>query len=147
MGAKVAKMLAKEYKNMDSLSKASFMELQAMNDVGEVMANSIVEFFAQEQTKDLLNKLKQAGVNMNSLEENIDDKLKGKIFVITGTLETYARKEIENLIEKHGGKTSNTVSKKTDYLIAGENAGSKLKKAQELEIKIISEKEFENILN
>lgn len=147
VGVKVAKMLAKEYKNMDSLSKAGFMELQAMNDVGEVMANSIVEFFAQEQTKDLLNKLKQAGVNMNSLEENIDDKLKGKIFVITGTLEKYARKEMENLIEKHGGKTSNTVSKKTDYLIAGENAGSKLKKAQELEIKIISEKEFENLLN
>ena len=84
---------------------------------------------------------------MNSLEENTDEKLEGKTFVITGSLEKFTRKEIEDLIEKHGGKASGTVSKKTDYLVAGENAGSKLKKAQELGIKIISEKEFEDIIN
>ncbi len=147
VGSKAAKMLAKKYKTMEELSKANFEELQSMNDIGEVMANSIVEFFSQEQTKDLLDKLKQAGVNMNSLEENTDEKLEGKTFVITGSLEKFTRKEIEDLIEKHGGKASGTVSKKTDYLIAGENAGSKLKKAQELGIKIISEKEFEDIIN
>ena len=147
VGSKAAKMLAKKYKTMEELSKADFEELQSMNDIGEVMANSIVEFFSQEQTKDLLDKLKQAGVNMNSLEENTDEKLEGKTFVITGSLEKFTRKEIEDLIEKHGGKASGTVSKKTDYLIAGENAGSKLKKAQELGIKIISEKEFEDIIN
>ena len=147
VGSKAAKMLAKKYKTMEELSKADFEELQSMNDIGEVMANSIVEFFSQEQTKDLLDKLKQAGVNMNSLEENTDEKLEGKTFVITGSLEKFTRKEIEDLIEKHGGKASGTVSKKTDYLVAGENAGSKLKKAQELGIKIISEKEFEDIIN
>ncbi len=147
VGSKAAKMLAKKYKTMEELSKANFKELQSMNDIGEVMANSIVEFFSQEQTKDLLDKLKQAGVNMNSLEENTDEKLEGKTFVITGSLEKFTRKEIEDLIEKHGGKASGTVSKKTDYLVAGENAGSKLKKAQELGIKIISEKEFEDIIN
>ena len=147
VGSKAAKMLAKKYKTMEELSKANFEELQSMNDIGEVMANSIVEFFSQEQTKDLLDKLKQAGVNMNSLEENTDEKLEGKTFVITGSLEKFTRKEIEDLIEKHGGKASGTVSKKTDYLVAGENAGSKLKKAQELGIKIISEKEFEDIIN
>ena len=111
------------------------------------MANSIREFFLQEQTTDLLKKLKSAGVNMNCLEEESTDKrFEGKTFVLTGSLEKYTRKEAEDIIERLGGKTSGSVSKKTDYVLAGEDAGSKLTKAQSLGVTIISEDEFEKLL-
>ena len=118
-----------------------------MNDIGEVMANSIVEFFAQEQTKDLLKRLKDAGVNMEAIQnEPIDNRFEGKTFVLTGSLENFTRKEAEDLIEKFGGKTSSSVSKKTDYVLAGEEAGSKLTKAQSLGVTVISEDEFEELI-
>ena len=146
IGGKAAKTLARKYRTMDNLSNATFEELSEIKDIGEVMANSIREFFLQEQTTDLLNKLKEAGVNMNSLEEESTDKrFEGKTFVLTGSLEKYTRKEAEDIIEKFGGKTSGSVSKKTDYLLAGEDAGSKLTKAQSLGITIISEEEFEKM--
>mgnify|MGYP002803170101 CR=1 FL=1 len=111
------------------------------------MANSIVEFFAQEQTKDLIERLKEAGVNTKELQdENIDNRFEGKTFVLTGSLSEFTRKEAEDLIEKYGGKTSGSVSKKTDYLLAGEDAGSKLTKARELGITIISEEEFKELI-
>ena len=111
------------------------------------MANSIREFFLQQQTEDLLKKLKQAGVNMNCLEEESTDKrFDGKTFVLTGSLEKYTRKEAEDIIERLGGKTSGSVSKKTDYVLAGEEAGSKLTKAQSLGIQIISEEEFSQMI-
>ena len=110
------------------------------------MANSIREFFLQDQTIDLINKLKLAGVNTKSLqEENTDNRFEGKTFVLTGSLEKYTRKEAEDIIEKFGGKTSSSVSKKTDYVLAGEDAGSKLTKAQSLGVTIISEEEFEKM--
>ncbi len=147
VGTKAAKMLAKQYKTLDNLSKAKFEDLQQMNDIGEIMANSITEFFAQEQTQDLIQKLKQAGVNTKTIQnEKTDNKFEGKTFVLTGSLEQYTRKEAEEIIEKHGGKTSGTVSKKTSYVLAGEEAGSKLKKAQELGITIITENEFAEML-
>ena len=111
------------------------------------MANSIVEFFAQEQTKDLIERLKEAGVNTKELQdENIDNRCEGKTFLLTGSLSEFTRKEAEDLIEKYGGKTSGSVSKKTDYLLAGEDAGSKLTKARELGITIISEEEFKELI-
>ena len=111
------------------------------------MANSIREFFLQEQTQDLIKKLKEAGVNtVNLQEESGDNRFEGKIFVLTGSLEKFTRKEAEEIIERYGGKTSGSVSKKTDYLLAGEEAGSKLTKAQSLGITIISEKEFEDMI-
>lgn len=111
------------------------------------MANSIREFFTQEQTLDLIQKLKSAGVNTVSLqEENTDNRFEGKIFVLTGSLERFTRKEAEDIIEKFGGKTSGSVSKKTDYVLAGEEAGSKLTKAQNLGVTIISEEEFSNMI-
>lgn len=126
--------------------KASYEELSEINDIGEVMANSIREFFMQDQTIDLINKLKAAGVNTKSLqEENTDNRFEGKTFVLTGSLEKYTRKEAEDIIEKFGGKTSGSVSKKTDYVLAGEDAGSKLTKAQSLGVTIISEDEFEKM--
>ncbi len=111
------------------------------------MANSIVEFFAQEQTKDLLKRLEDAGVNTKAIEEETtDNRFEGQTFVLTGSLQKFTRKEAEDLIEKFGGKTSSSVSKKTNYVLAGEDAGSKLTKAQSLGVNIISEEEFENLI-
>lgn len=147
VGIKAAKVLAKKYKTMEELSNASFESLALTDDVGEITANNIIEFFAQEQTKDIIKRLKNLGVNMESLQEdNIDNRFEGKIFVLTGALEKYSRKEAEDLIEKYGGKTSSSVSKKTSYILAGEDAGSKLTKAQELGVVIITEKEFEDMV-
>ncbi len=148
VGVKLAKTLTKYYRTMDQLMNAPYIELRMIEDVGEITAKTIYEFFRQEQTLDLLEKLKAAGVNMKVLEEVVEDeKLEGKTFVLTGTLEHYSREEASQLIEKHGGKTSTSVSKKTDYVLAGEDAGSKLKKAQDLGIAILSEEEFIAMLN
>lgn len=147
VGGKASKVLARKYKTMENLQNANFEQLSQINDIGEVMANSIIEFFMQEQTKDLIEKLKKAGVNMNCLEEESDDKrFEGKTFVLTGSLELFTRKEAEDIIEKLGGKTSSSVSKKTDYVLAGEEAGNKLTKAQSLGINIISETDFKEMI-
>ena len=146
VGVKAAKVLAKKYDNMDNLANASIESLSEVDEVGPIVANSINEFFSQEQTKDLLKRLKDAGVNMQrQKQENEDDRFAGKTFVLTGSLEKYSREEASDIIEKFGGKTSSSVSKKTTYLLAGEDAGSKLTKAQSLGIQIISEKEFEEM--
>lgn len=149
VGVKLAKSIAKKYKTMDALMKASFENLCLKEDIGEITANSIYEFFRQDQTVDLITKLKKAGVNMKIQEnENVvtDEKFAGKTFVLTGTLETMSREQASELIEQHGGKTSSSVSKKTDYVLAGEEAGSKLKKAQDLGITIINEQQFKDML-
>ncbi len=147
VGTKSAKILAREYGTMDNLMNASFINLNFIEDVGTITANSVCEFFAQEQTIDLIEKLKNAGVNMkdNTSEEN-DNRFAGMTFVLTGTLEKYTRDEASEIIEKFGGKTSSSVSKKTTYVLAGEEAGSKLTKAEELGVKIISESEFEEMI-
>ena len=147
VGTKASKLLARKYKTIDNLANAEFEDLSSINDIGEIVANSIQKFFMQEQTKDLIKKLKEAGVNTTAYEEeNIDNRFDGKTFVLTGSLEDYTRGEAANIIEKFGGKTSGTVSKKTDYVIAGEEAGSKLTKAQKLGVKIISELEFKKMI-
>ena len=143
VGVKAAKTLAKTYKNIDNLKSANIESLSMIEDIGPVMANSIIEFFKQEQTQDLIERLKKAGVNTEKIEEeNTDNRFEGKTFVLTGSLDKYTREEASQIIEKFGGKTSNSVSKKTTYLLAGEDAGSKLTKAQSLGIQIISEEEF-----
>ncbi len=146
VGTKAAKILAKKYKNIDNLMNATSEELALIDDIGPIVANSIREFFLQDQTIDLINKLKEAGVNMEHEEEMIDNRFDGKIFVLTGSLENYTRKEAGDLIEKFGGKVSGSVSKKTDYLLAGEDAGSKLIKAQGLGITILTENEFSDMI-
>lgn len=126
---------------------ASLEDLSNQNDVGEITAKSIYEFFRQEQTIDLINKLKLAGVNTTSLEEeNTDNRFENKTFVLTGALSKYTRDEAGNIIEKFGGKTSSSVSKKTSYVLAGEDAGSKLTKAQSLGIEVITEEQFEEMI-
>ena len=147
IGAKSAKNLARKFRTMDNLVNASIEELSVQNDVGEITAKSIYEFFREEQSIDLINKLKLAGVNMESLEEeNTDNRFEGKTFVLTGALSKYSRDEASDIIEKLGGKTSGSVSKKTSYVLAGEDAGSKLTKAQNLGVTVITEEEFEEMI-
>ena len=148
VGTKASKILARKYKNIDNLLNAKLEDLSNINDIGPVMAASIVEFFSQEQTKDLIAKLKMAGVNTIAIEEEeTDNRFEGKTFVLTGSLEKYTRGEASDIIEKFGGKVSGSVSKKTDYLLAGEEAGSKLTKAQSLGIAIITEEQFEEMVS
>ena len=147
VGVKLAKTLARYFKDMDKLIVATYEELRMIEDVGEITANTIYEFFRQDQTIDLINKIKQANVNMKAeIQKNENGKFAGKTFVLTGSLEHYSREKASEIIEKMGGKTSSSVSKKTDYVLAGKDAGSKLKKAQELGITIISEEEFITML-
>ena len=148
VGTKASKILAKKYKNIDNLVEANFEDLSTIADIGPVMANSIIEFFGQAQTKDLISKLKEAGVNTTSLEEDLaDNRFEGKTFVLTGSLEKFTRGEASDIIEKFGGKVSGSVSKKTDYVLAGEEAGSKLTKAQSLGVTIITEEQFDEMVS
>lgn len=147
VGSKLAKTLAKKYKSMDNLMNASFEELSMQDDVGEITANSIYEFFNQEQTIDLIEKLKKSGVNMESLDQgSSDNRFEGMTFVLTGALEEFTRDQASEIIEKFGGKTSGSVSKKTTYVLAGEDAGSKLTKAQSLGVAVISEADFKEMI-
>lgn len=147
VGVKLAKTLCKTYNTMDKLMGATYEELYMKEEIGKIIAKSITDFFKEEQTLDLINKLKEYGVNMEAIkEEGADERFAGLTFVLTGTLEKYSRDEAQEIIEKLGGKTSGSVSKKTSYVLAGESAGSKLTKAQELGVKIITENEFEEMI-
>ena len=147
IGSKAAKILAKRYTTIDRLMNASSDSLYATDEIGEISAQSLIEFFQQEQTIDLINRLKQAGVNMVEPKvEPVDDRFAGKIFVLTGTLENYSRDEAAKIIESYEGKVSSTVSKKTSYILAGEEAGSKLTKAEQLGIQILTEDEFKEMI-
>ena len=147
VGVKLAKTLCKTYNTMDKLMGATYEELYMKEEIGKIIAKSITDFFKEEQTIDLINKLKEYGVNMEAIkEEGTDERFAGLTFVLTGTLEKYSRDEAQEIIEKLGGKTSGSVSKKTSYVLAGESAGSKLTKAQELGVKIITENEFEEMI-
>lgn len=147
VGNKTAKILASKFQNMDNLLDATLYELSETEDIGEVIALSIKKFFEQEQTRHIISKLREVGVNMTLIkEEGFGNRFEGKNFVLTGTLENYTRDEVSEIIEKFGGKTSSSVSKKTTYVLAGEEAGSKLDKAQSLGVTVITEKEFEKML-
>lgn len=147
VGQKAGKMLSKHFKSMDALMKATKDELAEIMDIGETTANSIVDYFTQPQSIDIINRLKLAGVNMLSLEEDNDDKrFLGLTFVLTGTLNSYTRNEAAEIIENFGGKVSGSVSKKTSYVLAGSEAGSKLDKAVALGVKVIDEQEFSSML-
>jgi len=147
VGTKTAKTLAAKFQTMDRLIDATLFELASTEDIGEVVALSIKKFFEQEQSIDMINKLREAGVNMEVIkEEGYDDRFYGQTFVLTGSLEKYSRDEASEIIEKFGGKTSSSVSKKTSYVLAGAEAGSKLDKAQKLGVTILSEEEFEKMI-
>ncbi len=142
IGQKAAKLLAVHFGSMDAIMNASAEDMSAIDGFGAIMAQSVVDFFARESSRELVERLSQVGVNMVDKTEKADDRFKGMTFVLTGTLPTMTRSEASALIERYGGKTSGSVSKKTSVVLAGEDAGSKLVKAQQLGVRIIDEAEF-----
>ena len=147
IGQRAAKLITAEITSIDDLFNVTVEELTQIDEIGEKMAESLVEFFKQPQTIDIIDKFKKAGVNLKSININKSDKLKNLTFAITGTLDRYSRKEAKDIIEKLGGKVSGSVSSKTSYLLAGEKAGSKLSIANELGVRVISEDEFEQMID
>ena len=146
VGEKAAKVLASHFKSFDALASASVEDLTEIDDVGAVTAQCIVDYLAESQSQDLLRRLRTAGVNMESTQHLVDERFAGMTFVLTGTLSRFDRKAAQAMIEARGGKAAGSVSKRTTYVVAGEAAGSKLKKAQELEIPILTEEEFAKLL-
>ncbi len=148
IGEKAAKIVAARYKTFDNLRAASVEELTQIDEIGEKMAVSITEFFTEPQNLEFIKRLEDAGVNCvdDSADAVVENRFEGKTFVLTGTLEKYTRNEASAIIEKYGGKTSSSVSKKTSYVLAGAEAGSKLDKARKLGVTVISEDEFEEMI-
>ncbi len=147
IGEKAAKLLCERFLSIDALFEASVDEIASIDGYGMIMAQSVYDYFSLEETRELISELKALGVEMKPLEKKEKEGVfLGKTFVLTGTLPTMSRKEASLLIEQNGGKTSSSVSKKTDFVLAGEDAGSKLTKAQTLGITIISEEELKEML-
>lgn len=142
VGSKTGKVLASAFGSMDALMEASLEELTEVPDVGEITAQNIYDWFRQAQSRHMVERLREAGVNFTSLRVITDDRFAGKIFVLTGALSKFTREEATEKIELFGGKASGSVSKKTSYVVVGENAGSKERKARELGIPILSEDQF-----
>ena len=142
VGAKAAKILATHFGSMDGLRRVTAEELTEIDDVGAVTADYITHWMQSDQAADLLARLQKAGVNMECHQELVDRRFAGMTFVLTGALTRFTREEAGEMIELRGGKVSSSVSKKTTYVVAGENAGSKLKKAGELGVSVLSEEEF-----
>jgi DNA ligase (NAD+) len=146
VGDKAAKVLASHFRSFDALAEASVEELTAIDDVGPVTAHYIRSWMDDPQSKDLIERLRVVGVNMICKDEVLDSRFAGMTFVLTGALSRFTREEAGEMIEKRGGKSAGSVSKKTSYVVAGENAGSKLRKAQELGIPVLTEDEFLEML-
>ena len=147
IGEKTAKTLVKKFNDIELLFTAKIEEITEIDDFGQIMAESLVKFFAKKTTRALIDELKKCGIRTSEEKsENSSARLEGMTFVITGTLPTMKRNEAAELIEKNGGKVAGSVSSKTTYLLAGEDAGSKLTKAQSLGITIITEEELFKML-
>ena len=146
VGQKAGKILAARFRTLDALQNASLEELTAVDDIGEITAQSILDWMSSPQSRHLIDRLREAGVNMAAAEQGSDQRFAGMTFVLTGALEKFTRDEAGEMIESRGGKSSGSVSKKTTYVVAGEAAGSKLRKAQELGIPVLSEDEFLELL-
>ena len=142
VGQKAGKILAARFKTMDALEQATLEELTAVNDVGEITARSILTWLASPQSRHLIARLREAGVNMTAAEQGSDQRFAGMTFVLTGGLEQFTRDQAAAMIEDRGGKSAGSVSKKTTYVVAGEGAGSKLKKALDLGVPVLTEQEF-----
>ena len=150
VGETVAKKLAKHYKSIDALANASIMDLILVDEIGDKIAQSVVQFFENQENIRIIDRLKNYGVQLESGVEDIllSEKLKGKTFVVSGVFEIYSRDELKKAIEDNGGKVGSSISSKTDFVIAGDNMGpSKLEKANQLKIAIISEKDFKNMID
>ena len=146
VGEKAAKVLARRFGTMQALSQATEEELTSIDDVGPITAAYIRQWMESPQSRDLLRRLEDAGVNMSCKEELVDNRFAGMTFVLTGSLERFTREEAGQMIEQRGGKSASSVSKKTSYVVAGPGAGSKLRRAQELNIPVLTEDEFLELL-
>jgi DNA ligase (NAD+) len=146
VGERTAQFLAEHFGSMEALEKASEEELQEVTEVGPRIAKSILEFFEEPKNRELVKRLSDLGLTMSGKKKERGTKLAGKTFVLTGTLAKRSRDEAKKLIEDAGGKVTGSVSKKTDYVVAGEDAGSKLDKAKELGVSVIGEEEMEKLL-
>ena len=146
VGEKAAKVLAVHFGNFDALQNATAEELTEIGDIGGVTAGYIRSWMESPQSRDLMNRLRAAGVNMECKEKALDNRFAGMTFVLTGALEKFTREEAEDMVAKRGGKASSSVSGKTSYVVAGPGAGSKLRKAQELGIPVLTEEEFLEML-
>ena len=146
VGQKAGKILAARFKTMDALEQATLEELTAVNDVGEITARSILTWLESPQSRHLIARLRQAGVNMTAAEQGSDQRFAGMTFVLTGGLEQFTRDQAAAMIEDRGGKSAGSVSKKTTYVVAGEGAGSKLKKALDLGVPVLTEQEFLDLM-
>lgn len=146
IGTKAAKLLADRFADIDALIAASREELESIEGFGTVLANSALEYFEVEENRDMISRLKELGVNTKSTKKISDNRFAGMTFVLTGTLPTYTRSAATEIIESFGGKVSGSVSKKTTYVLAGEEAGSKLEKANALGVAVIDEADFKNML-
>ena len=150
VGAQVATILAAEYSNIDALMSATAEQLSEVNEIGEVIAESLFEFLHTQPGSGIIRQLQAAELVMDHTESTSlreSDRLEGRVFVVTGTLSSFTRTQIHELIQTHGGSTSSSISGKTDYLIAGENAGGKLARAEKLEVTILSESDFEEMIS
>ena len=151
VGETVAKKLAKHYKNIDALSKASLMDLILVDEIGERIAKSVIEFFENEENKTIIDRLKSYGIQFEIVEKinpNATEKFVGKTFVVSGVFTQFSRDELKKTIEDNGGKVGSSISAKTDFVVAGDNMGpAKLEKANKLNIPILSEEDFINKLN
>jgi DNA ligase (NAD+) len=146
VGERTAQFLAEHFGSMEDLMSASEAQLEEVNEVGPRIAQSIREFFEEPRNRELVKRLQLAGLNFTGKKKQRGTQLAGKTFVLTGTLAHYSRAEAKQLIEDAGGRVSGSVSKKTDYVVAGTEAGSKLEKAKELEVKVIAEKDLKSLL-
>ncbi len=146
IGQKAAKLAAEHFKNIDAMLSATKEEYLAIDGFGAILADSIVEFLSLDSTRNMLDTLKEQGLNMTEPDNTIDNRFEGMTFVLTGTLPTYSRNEASAIIESFGGKTSSSVSKKTTYVLSGEASGSKLDKANALGIEVIDEEKFKEMI-
>jgi DNA ligase (NAD+) len=149
VGERYAKILANHFRNIDRLAAASIEELDAIHEVGSTVAVSVFNFFQNPRNRETIERLKAAGVKMEidgGDSPSFDENFAGKTFVLTGKLEQFTRDEAARIIEERGGRVSSSVSKKTDYVVAGEDAGSKLTKAESLGVKVLSENGFAAML-
>lgn len=147
IGSKAAALISENFGSIEAVLNASESDFEAIDGFGAVLAKSAAEFFALSETRAMIERLRERGVNMKSLKEVKDNRFSGMTFVLTGTLPTYSRSEASAIIEGFGGKTSSSVSKKTTYVLAGEDAGSKLDKANKLGVTVIDENEFNEMIN
>ncbi len=148
VGDRTARVLAKHFKSVDNIITASKEEIESIHEIGPRIAESVYDFFHTKSNLQMIEKLRKAGLSFEmEVTANGSNKLEGLTFVVTGTLEKYKREEVEELIETLGGKAASSVSKKTSYVLAGAEAGSKLKKAESLGVRVIDETEFDKMIS